>query len=1203
MKLISEFLIKEIILLVISLLLLQVIVDHLLFKKTDEILDTTCKETIDKVVNKTLEASMKMEEFTKNYLAKYLSDLKNIGMHSILFNLNTTNNNKKLNNENKRIYIATLEELNKIECVKDFQNDEENAYINKYEEEFNKITDTNTILKNLFDNIKHPELNSIGYYNPYNNIIDLTDEEENNIKNMISIFKTIFIKRYIMKRIGSDYIRFFIFHKERMFIYPPTAYNLTHAFFFDNMNKGVNCQDESNKFPLCYYNHINDKFYSKIPINNPNFMIILIEKMNLQKNYGSICVKMNYVKDQQEPALVCVEIDFSKLFKTSSLSKVEKYDFGMFTILGNNIFPIININEDIYDIILNQYNNTRTRHPLFPLKDCKLFTFYHFFYYNLSLSENNMNKNLENGLGINWFEIDKEYNNTMDKILSSLKEYESNNGMKYITLDFEKTICQKILLKQGYETIKDVFKMIIVPVSFETKLLNENYLEYGKSLRKSIDIYIYSIISTNPKINKDNISIIIKIKTERILILYILFSFIVLALYLLSISLLSQYSFNPIFTIRNQLKKLEINLGYNKNFILEEDKIEAPNKEIVQLKEIYEFMRKILIIKNAFEKENYLKNHNIEFYDIIKDIKKKDLKDICTSFLGFYHFKNNSYSLADSEFHSTILCLQDREHKILSGKNNEYDDKIKDSIKRSSSESYINEYSTFEKIDENLLLIIKIKILRQRFIYLFAMNKYKLGVELSKGKNINQEGLGINEKKKTKKDSDKRTNYLKEAINYFNECKKINNMLGINQIKVIYILIMIAKCYSQLNDYRQAMNNINEALSLFLEFSKSFKDYHSKNYNPRIMLFIENNIFHYILYTMSTICNQFNKINSSQWINLKLFETSPFIIGNIHYKCGLDIQNYLEKNKLKLNKSDSKSFKTTALKEIEKTKKYFSKLIPRINAKYVNKKSFLFEKISSDQSHSNSYKTKSEDKTIRSNVSSNLRRDHQTGISSYYTPVKKNINKIITLCLSEKIFQKICGMELKDVIIKYFQKYFALNENDKYNFIQFANNGKKTVYFKMEKLDSFLLKIQKAKNSFELSDTYMKNSNAPFMELYNIFDSILKSYPPNEESITDNIIIMFINSEDIRFQTIGDCIKIVDDLKKKNTSVFLLSYDDEIEPDKINNIHSFLNGFFEGYFFQIKNYQQLKQIFINISNIKYQSNFFGYDFDIFDHTL
>ena len=1105
MKLIREFIIKEIILLIISLLLIQILVDYLLFHKSKEILDTTYNETIDKVVNKTLEASLKFEEFTKNYLSKYLSDLKNIGMHSILFNINTTDQNKKLKNEHKEIYIATLEELNKIDILKDFQKDEENIYINKYDEEFSKITETNIVLKNLFDNTKHPELNTIGYYNPnINDQIDLNEEEQNNIKNMISIFKALYIKRFIMKRKDSDYIRFFIFDKEKMFIYPPT-----------------------------------------------------------EKNYGSICVRMKYLKNQDEPALVCVEIDFSKLFKTSYLSHVEKYDFGMFTVLGNNTFPIININGDIYDIIIKQFGNTKNRHPLFPIKNCRLFTFYHFFYYNLSLSENNMNKDRKYGLGINWDEIDKEYNITIDKILYSLDEYSKNDRMKYITLDFEKTISQKILLKQGYETVKDEFKMIIVPVSFETKLLNENYLEYGNVMRKSIDIYIYSIISTNPKINKGKLSTIIEIKT--------------------------------------------INLGYNKNFILSKDKIEAPNKEIVEIKEIYEFMRKILIIKNAFEKENYLKKHNIEFYDIIKDIKKKDLKDICTSFLGFYHFKNKSYSLADSEFHSTILCLQEREHKIMSGNNNEYDDKIKDSIKRSSSESYINEYSTFEKIDENMLLIIKIKILRQRFIYLFAMNKYKLGLEMSKGKNINQEG-GIVDKKKVKKDSDKRTIYFKEAINYFNECKKINNTLGINQIKVIYILIMISKCYSQLNDYRQAMNNINEALSLFLEFSKSFKDYHSKNYNPRIMLFIENNIFQYILYTMSGICNQFNKSYSSQWINLKLFETSPFIIGNIHYKCGLEIQNYLEKNKLKLNKSDSKSFKTIALKEIEKTKKYFSKLIPRINAKYLNKnkKSFLYEKISSDQSHSNysnSYRTKSEDKTIRSNLSSNLKREHQTGKSSYYISVKKNINKIITLCISEKIFQKINGMELKDVIIKYFQKYFVLNDNDKYNFIQFSNNGKKTVYFKMEKLDSFLLKIQKAKNSFELTDTYIINSNTPFMELYNILDSILKSYPPNEENITDNIIILFINSEDIRFQTIGDCIKIVEELKKKNTSIFLLSYDDEIEPEKINNIHSFLNGFFEGYFFQIKNYQQLKQIFINISNIKYQSNFFGYDFDIFDHTL
>ena len=123
------------------------------------------------------------------------------------------------------------------------------------------------------------------------------------------------------------------------------------------------------------------------------------------------------------------------------------------------------------------------------------------------------------------------------------------------------------------------------------------------------------------------------------------------------------------------------------------------------------------------------------------------------------------------------------------------------------------------------------------------------------------------------------------------------------------------------------------------------------------------------------------------------------------------------------------------------------------------------------------------------------------------------------------------------------------------------------------------------------------------MGLYNIFDFIIKNYPPQEDNITDNIIIMFINSEDIRFTSVNECLNIVEELNKKNASVFLLSYDIEIHMEKINNIQSFLNGLIEGYFFQIKNYQQIKQIFINISTKNYQSNFFGYDFNCNDHEL
>ena len=97
--------------------------------------------------------------------------------------------------------------------------------------------------------------------------------------------------------------------------------------------------------------------------------------------------------------------------------------------------------------------------------------------------------------------------------------------------------------------------------------------------------------------------------------------------------------------------------------------------------------------------------------------------------------------------------------------------------------------------------------------------------------------------------------------------------------------------------------------------------------------------------------------------------------------------------------------------------------------------------------------------------------------------------------------------------------------------------------------------------------------------------------------------MIFIDSEDIRFSSVSDCLNIVDDLNKKNTSVYFFSFEEEISEEKINNIQSFLNGLAEGYFFQIKNYQELKQIFINISSIKYQTNFFGYEYDIFDHFL
>ena len=203
---------------------------------------------------------------------------------------------------------------------------------------------------------------------------------------------------------------------------------------------------------------------------------------------------------------------------------------------------------------------------------------------------------------------------------------------------------------------------------------------------------------------------------------------------------------------------------------MEEGKIVSLNKEMSQLKHIYDTMRKTIIIKQAFSIENYLNKHNIEFFKLVQDIDKINIKEICNSYLGFFHYNNNEYNLAENELKSTILFIIDNENKETTGKNSENEDKIKDAIKRSSTFSYLNEFSEFETIEENLLSIINLKIYKQRFMYLYAMTKFKLGSELNSNNNNINTGNTQN-KSKSNKVKNKRITYFKDAIKYLTNVK------------------------------------------------------------------------------------------------------------------------------------------------------------------------------------------------------------------------------------------------------------------------------------------------------------------------------------------------------------------------------------------------------------------------------------------------
>lgn len=240
-------------------------------------------------------------------------------------------------------------------------------------------------------------------------------------------------------------------------------------------------------------------------------------------------------------------------------------------------------------------------------------------------------------------------------------------------------------------------------------------------------------------------------------------------------------------------------------------------------------------------------------------------------------------------------------------------------------------------------------------------------------------------------------------------------------------------------------------------------------------------------------------------------------------------------------------------------------------------------------SHSHSHSNK------RENVSSKL---NTISLRS----INKNTFKTITVCISEKVLTKINGPELKDVLIKYMQKYFSDNSNDRFSFIQFSVNGKATAFIKPEKLDVYIKQLQKMKNIFEFNEIIGNTSNLKFMEFSSLFNTIIKSYVTKDDS-SDNIILMIINSEDIRFTSKEECVSVVDELNKYNASVFILCYDEVIKSAKVNDIYYLLNGFTDGHFFQIKNYQQIKQIFISLSTKNHQANFFDFDYSTFDLLL
>ena len=171
------------------------------------------------------------------------------------------------------------------------------------------------------------------------------------------------------------------------------------------------------------------------------------------------------------------------------------------------------------------------------------------------------------------------------------------------------------------------------------------------------------------------------------------------------------------------------------------------------------------------------------------------------------------------------------------------------------------------------------------------------------------------------------------------------------------------------------------------------------------MLFVETNIFHYIISVFSRICSIFKKPYASNYFCFKILDTSPFILSNIHYHAGLNLLNFLEKNKTKIFQLKNDYYQNLNVsKEFDKLKKHYSKIVSRWYCKSKNGENIYKKKIIGSKCSGN-YKTQNQ--TIRgswidkSKVSSSIKGEITASkISSVYHYYKNNrkLSKNITGC-------------------------------------------------------------------------------------------------------------------------------------------------------------------------------------------------------------
>ena len=445
---------------------------------------TTLTET------KILTLNEKLNINCKALIYKYLSDLKLIAAHKNKFRkASEKTKNKFFDNYNERKKWLPVDDYNYPNKTHNNRYYDENKgfnYLEILEEQFKNIYNYNEIINELFN---EEEFDLIGIYNiqkeSFNSFLEKLSFY------YISILKSIYIKRYIIKRYKLGYLRFVITINNISFIYPYDRSNNSKTISLSKENISLLHEYNSDKCKT-YSSSINTNYITFFSYFSNDIILFCLVDFGITN-----------LKTFDRAETICSEISTSKFLSGFFLKNQEEIDLSIVFLNKGELEPIYHKDSDYYNSMKETFSKEKFGNYTFTSR----ISLFHILYYRLFSKFPNLTFS-------DYFLEDLiiEYRIIKEQLIEKINEIEETfcnnqiNQIHNISIDVIKTNCFKEPVSHKIKCLKDISKIIIFAFLIETRQLDiKNYIDIEETLITYPIIYSISIIDNNPNITKDNI--------------------------------------------------------------------------------------------------------------------------------------------------------------------------------------------------------------------------------------------------------------------------------------------------------------------------------------------------------------------------------------------------------------------------------------------------------------------------------------------------------------------------------------------------------------------------------------------------------------------------------------------------------------------------------------------------------------------------